>query len=78
MGSNLYKERPIAPFVAMPFASSSFLFLVVRPGAPLVASLLLVAMATGSSSHPTYQAHISRDLWCGNTWQQIDEQMHLE
>ena len=24
----------IAPFVAMPFATSSFLFLVVRPGAP--------------------------------------------
>ena len=28
----------------MPFAPSSFLFLVVRPGAPFVASLLLVAM----------------------------------
>ena len=35
-------ERPFAPFVAMPFAPSSFLFLVVRPGAPS-SFLLLVA-----------------------------------
>ena len=34
----------------MPFVTSSFLLLVVRPGAPLVASLVLVAMpfVTGS------------------------------
>ena len=28
------EECPIAPFVAMPFVTSSFLLLVVRPGAP--------------------------------------------
>ena len=27
-------QRPIAPFVAMPFVTSSFLLLVVMPGAP--------------------------------------------
>ena len=34
----------------MPFAPSSFFLLVVRPGAPLVASLLLVAMPFAPSS----------------------------
>ena len=36
--------------VAMPFVPSSFLFLVVRLGAPFVASLLLVAMPFVPSS----------------------------
>ena len=36
--------------VAMPFVPSSFLFLVVRPGAPIVASFFLVAMPFVPSS----------------------------
>ena len=36
--------------VAMSFATSSFLFLLVRPGATIVASMLLVAMPFATSS----------------------------
>ena len=36
----LFVDLHIAPFIAMPFVTKSFLFLVVRPGAPLVACLL--------------------------------------
>ena len=43
MASNL---RASLLLVAMPFVTISFLLLVARPGVPLVASLLLLAMAS--------------------------------
>ena len=46
--------REKAPFLAMPGAPSSFLFLVVWPGAPSIASLLLGEFFSWSHFHLTY------------------------
>ena len=46
-----WRDEQSLLLVAMPGAPSSFLFLVVRPGAPFVASLLLVAMPGAVNSY---------------------------
>ena len=49
------------PFVAMPFVTSSFLLLVVRPGALFVASLLLMISRLQSVWHGVLNA--SKSSW---------------